>query len=423
MNLTPRINHEAKSMVQQAKPHAAAQAFCNILQSAIETFAAVDHNPTRADASRLQHGDAGSETVEHHDAVDRKSDTNQNIEVDGEKELEEGYELFGRLFHPESGHADLRDVGRQVRSASIALDGCNLKGLACLPTGSAKESSSPAARSVVVDFGLALERRSMKTKSTSPHPNESDVVEAAIRTNNLQTKAVQSEFQATDVSALQQPTAKTDLVGGKNVAETARQDFPMLNATTELSLPLGNLDSPLTVETPRPSQQIASAASRQIEQLVRSANGILHDVNNVGRKNQTVRLSLQPVELGAVDITVSRRGKRLEVLIVPELEATGRMLRDDAKQLLQNLGIASNETSQVYVRIGTDTGSHETGENSEIFRNLTSFSNGETFQDGQSRHPQLLPNGTHGIGLADDESQSEGSAAPGTHHRSGARYI
>ena len=41
---------------------------------------------------------------------------------------------------------------------------------------------------------------------------------------------------------------------------------------------------------------------------------------------QTLRMSLHPVELGSLEITVSRRGKRLEVTVSPELAGTGRLL-------------------------------------------------------------------------------------------------
>lgn len=77
---------------------------------------------------------------------------------------------------------------------------------------------------------------------------------------------------------------------------------------------------------------------------------------HAGLTGQTLRLSLHPSELGSVDVSVSKRGKRLQVTIVPDLESTGRLLLKDAEQLVKQLGLASASSDYVQIQIVTSDG-------------------------------------------------------------------
>lgn len=89
-----------------------------------------------------------------------------------------------------------------------------------------------------------------------------------------------------------------------------------------------------------------------------SSSELLRRVSQTG---QTLRLSLHPSELGCVEVSVSRRGKRLQVTIKPELESTARVLLKDVEKLVEKLGLANTSSERIHVHIASSDGRIEAG--------------------------------------------------------------
>jgi hypothetical protein len=116
--------------------------------------------------------------------------------------------------------------------------------------------------------------------------------------------------------------------------------------TSALSLSLLQQSSSLRIE-----QIVQAVAERQVALATSSALQ-----KHAGLTGQSLRLSLHPSELGAVDVTIVKRGKRLHVTLSPERESAGRVLAKEAELLLKRLGLANADAEHVQVQIITREG-------------------------------------------------------------------
>lgn len=91
--------------------------------------------------------------------------------------------------------------------------------------------------------------------------------------------------------------------------------------------------------------QAASAARplEMIEQVARTIEASLQQGKN------SLRLQLNPADLGAIDIRLVSSGHRVSMTVIAEQASTGRLLESQVEQLRQNLADAGVQLSQVHV--------------------------------------------------------------------------
>ncbi len=211
----------------------------------------------------------------------------------------------------------------------------------------------------VVDFATAKARKYERT-SDARHDHRAD----------------QMEFNTVKRQQLdrQQRIIPDGLQGRGNSVETALQmaeehetlsvdasDASMQNEAQRIDAAV--LQSQEAASSLSPVEQITRHVADQMVQLVEVRSDIDPSLIHNTVTSRALRLNLHPAELGLVDVTISKRGTRLEVVIVPELESTSEILRGDTNQLLQSLGLATAETAHLHVRIETSTGAVDMGDN------------------------------------------------------------
>ncbi len=352
-------------MVQQLPAGSQAQDFRNVLQTTNEVsikscgeFTAISGPQVTSDEE-----DTLGSLIKNE--RDDKAAPKFEFDPEDEEKLEEGFLLFGRLMGPMQDPALRFDSAISVQSKTFECDLDRTSEHSSSGLTTEATTHSGLARSVVIDFGVAMEKRLAKMKTADAISDLQVPTSAGGAAGESNRVEEQLEFRATADSIKPDTTAVDALQNAERMTPHGPDSSQMSTMDADISRLLANTGNQQANPVLQPSQQIAKVAARQIEELERSSFSSLRNVFDTDFKGQSVRMTLHPAELGAVEITVSRRGKRLEVLIVPEAEATSRILREDAGQLLQSLGISDARSNQIQVRIGSDTMLTELGNSVE----------------------------------------------------------
>jgi Flagellar hook-length control protein FliK len=257
----------------------------------------------------------------------------------------------------------------------------------------------------IVDFMAARERKLARV-----HEFSKDFAPAKSEINALEHHP-NLPSQKNAVDGRQHETVMFD-----NSIATQSQTFDSaLQQMQRESLPLPS--------TLNPAEQISRAVADQLVERPGVLESASPALLQAAATTRALRLNLHPAELGLVDVTISKRGRRLDVVIVPELESTGKLLMGDASQLLQRLGLATADAGHVQVRIETPTRIVDLGSNtmtSESFADSRNQSTSGDGGDGQSKGMRLNPyEGIH----ADVDVENGYDISSGVQRRSDALYV
>jgi hypothetical protein len=275
------------------------EAFADVL-SAVENIESVD-----LDASELE---------EQTDDLVEPMDISQE-----EKSLKDGTQFFGSLFLELQ-----RRLENQKPLQDIADDGV----------------MNPAVSARVFDFAAEKQKH---LEAFAGKPGDTDEpLQAQQREGLDQRVASPGPDYSTEASPQMSPPAIELDADEPQTADRAivpRAESPLPQA---LDVPPSTASSAIMRDT---INSIVEGVSRL---MPTAANPLT--VVKTGNA-QSLRLNLHPVELGSVDVSIARRGNILRVTLIPALDDTRRLLREDAEKLLQSLGFAHADVAHIEVRI------------------------------------------------------------------------
>jgi hypothetical protein len=339
-----------------------------------------------------------------------------------DRNLMEGFELFGSVFSllqlKQSSEAD-----RNCKPTSVLDFNERTVSLKLTKEDSVAEFvEKDGLDSVVIDFEKANKKvpaLSYNGKKESDHPS------AVVR--KFENAPPSDPDLHTRSKLSDQPDSR-----GASVIQLHPKDY--INQPTVDALTLeqrGNFGfqnavspsdaQPLSSNPPR-VDQIVRAVLQQSAELSGSHLLAAERQSHAGLTGQTLRLSLHPAELGNVQISVSKRGNRLQVTIVPDLESTGRLLLIDADQLVKSLGLASNNTDHVQVHVATPDGSFEMQTGGDLKQTYTRSENNRNGHDGQ-HSSSYASKASQQESQNSNETQSISRMGISDHKRGGAVYI
>jgi Flagellar hook-length control protein FliK len=300
--------------------------------------------------------------------------------------LQEGFVLFGSLFE---------DMEKSLQRGTDQPHGNQGDGPAPLfntgekaqlraDQGFHHSHASQLKSAVLVDFALAKNKlaesalRGFAQRHVNPPTEQKDIVP----TDDIKPK----HHTRTEKPEVSQPT-EADLNVAKAVVESEDSKNSSSEADIRISLPQNISERP----HPQPvnqlqsdnRQSVLSAVVQEVRALVRAPRS--EDMNPIfsGTSHHTLRLNLNPVELGSVDISVSKRGKSLHVTLTPASRETRQILIEDASHLLDRLGLSQADTSQVQLRIeGPDAAPRIQGETASQQSSLRQ-ENGPSLHNGE----------------------------------------
>jgi hypothetical protein len=312
-----------------------------------------------------------------------------------DKKLIEGYHLFGSMFSmleaklsPDSVLDTKEQLEYKLFESSVSSGSSDFDTAAMVAL---KTSSEP----VVIDLE--------KARKTVPSYRKVGLKEADL-------VATQGDGSNTDLMPMQSKTAEaglnlasssqgasvtqlhTKLKSAQSDNENAKTDFQAIAdiKKTEVNSNLQLQDTSLS----RVDQLVRAVVTQSV--ALSAAPNLGNTLNaHAGLTGQTLRLSLHPAELGGVEVSVSKRGKRLQVTIVAVVESTGRLLLKDAEQLIAKLGLVSADTEQVQVHISSNDGLTELRAGEDLLRFSQQSENKRETPNGQYTSSQLMRTKQH----------------------------
>lgn len=338
-----------------------------------------------------------------------------------DRKLMEGFEIFGSVF-------SLLQVESSVTAEDVEVkpDLLDLRQLSEIPRSSGDPHGLGAELTsqddaVVIDFATIRRKTAVLPQMTGNGIDRAAVVPEAHRSDLLKQPERQFELKSKE-----QLNAR-----GALVFQLHPKDENLQVDDVRVSLPAENTELenlPVTLN----SQPASSGVSR-VDQVVRfvfeksaelfGTTPITHERDtHATLTGKTLRLSLHPAELGSVEVSVSRRGKRLEVTIASDLESTARLLLKDSEQLVMRLGLAHGVNDHVHVHITTREGAFEV----QASDNQPQFSGrserGRDSQNGQHNSPQTPFTDRQDMHKSDEKHNSK-RADNAVRHVGGDIYI
>jgi Flagellar hook-length control protein FliK len=331
-----------------------------------------------------------------------------------EQTLAEGVKFFGSLFSliEERWATSANSYGNEQRSSSLLIESGGVAVEGAVKALAAKSGTD----AVVIDLATVRNRVAANIK------------------NQLDDRHLAQSQTAIPRSASpdkQQPSGNTI------AAEAASLDNPLQipGQDKEFERPINvEIDNEFKLQSSEPASLSLATPTTRIEQIVRAVveqsqqisaaqatTGMREMYANIA--GQTLRMSLHPVELGSLDITVSKRGKRLEVTVSAELAGTGQLLLEDVSALARSIGAADKAVEHVQVRILFADGRIESHDAGDVLQFATrqetgTHSGGErparTGHDRPSQHEGSADDGTR---ISEKEKYST------SQRQSGAVYL
>lgn len=271
--------------------------------------------------------------------------------------LQEGFVLFGSLFeHMEKSlqedtvepHGNHCNQGDGPVLLFNAIQQAQLKA----EQGFRRSQATQLKGAVLVDFAQAKNKLAESAHQgfaqlhVNPHTEQKDMVPTDDIKLRHHTRAEKPEVSQLTEAALDVAKAIVESEDSKN---------SLSEADTRISLPQNASEMPHAQPVNQlhsdNRQSVLSAVVQDVRALVRAARSEDMHLTFTGTSHHTLRLNLNPVELGSVDISVSKRGKSLHVILTPASSETRQILMEDASQLLDRLGLSHADASQVQLRI------------------------------------------------------------------------
>lgn len=286
--------------------------------------------------------------------------------------LARGFELFGSVFSPLRMNEPLSRNDEGQRRTDLKSG----------------EESHPGF--VLIDFNEARKRVQTfaEAERTENDPISSVVRDSEInRTSELffEARPKVSEMPSYDVSSTNDVIAKRNSRQMEIVGSAVDRADIIDPRHAELISDLQSSNS-----TSSRVDQIVRAVVQQSAELSQTNSVTIERQTHAGLTGQTLRLSLHPTELGCVQVSVSKRGKRLQVTIVPELESTGRLLVKDAEQLVKRLGLTTAGSDYVQIQISAQDSAVEAHGSEEHTQFSARSENGRERHDGQQSASHTL---------------------------------
>lgn len=265
--------------------------------------------------------------------------------------LKEGFEIFGSVFSMLQVEASVLpdDAGQQLSlSVSRQLSG---EVISIQNRGLVERELRGGDNAVVIDFATKRKRNFDLSDSIEKGFDRSSVVTETHNIDPLNRSALQTELRLKE-----QMSAR----GGMIVDSHSRDGHSQVEDEIQISLPVTAADHEnFPVNS---SLQPTNGSQSRVDQIVRlvvEQSAALSGTNlftserysHAELNGKTLRLSLHPAELGGVEVSISKRGTRLQVKICPDLESTGHLLLKDSEQLIKRLGLASVATDDVQIQI------------------------------------------------------------------------
>jgi hypothetical protein len=355
------------------------------------------------------------------------SETDEIIDVEQqmrseEPELEDGYRMFGSLFEMLERHVCADDTNQEVTDSNAGLISGDGRGLPSSALRVDMDVVRMRGEGVVVDFANAVKHK-MRNALNGGNGEVDSSLGAEVADEFQQPDPNRSRGKDFTTVSSEVPSTLDQIQIAPSLQHEDKVTMEQRDSTI-IDFKIAELQSsPGSSANLPPVEQIARRVALEIEKVTLPVIASTVVDHQSGGTGQAVRLHLHPVELGAVEITISKRGKRLDVSIAADKEATNQLLRIDADSLLEKLGLSDSQTASIHVRIGSDQRmtEHKEGNGDQSF--IRSGGDSTAWDGGQS-HRAKGGSGNPKQGTGRNVSSSlQSHIETGIHHQPGVVYI
>jgi Flagellar hook-length control protein FliK len=419
MRLVPITEHDFSRLGGSRKAKPAAEDF------SYEVFKQKNQDPKTLRKSNAEAEDLGVHEEKIEDKVEQDADAvfsesaGTKFGPVDEKTLAEGVQMFGSLFSQIEGclSTAVTDPAPNENSSGQLSDMSNFT------VTSDVNMTPPEAGddAVVIDFAK-MRARSTANLNFRKEGKEQGLMQDALKAATSREK---SESHKEDLVP-NVPNADVDLQQSAAFKVPERSaDATSAVVGKELKVQDSDLLLPSqSAADPAPRiEQIVRAVVDQNETLAASRATIGMQELHANVTGKILRMNLHPAELGSLEIAVSKRGRRLEVSVSPELSATGSLLLKDVTTLVSSLRAADATVDHVEVRIRLADGTFKTHDMSDVLQFPSQQGGSHSFsQENPSRSTvDIFPN--HEGDPADANRNEDADKYPATRRQPGAVYI
>jgi Flagellar hook-length control protein FliK len=277
-----------------------------------------------------------SEISFHADALQEENLTSEK--------LEEGYLLFGSLFSEMEQRLKPIDEPIEMQKGQGRSSVEPRERRVALPHGGTEAKLKTA---ILLDFAQAKARitdeKAIEPVKPKPGKREPQLQNEDMAIATSDTEVVKHRHRAGKVDQM-------DVGEHINIAKSAETTLVEDTQSSRVQSKMPELQQPAFSGSDHRQAVVASLAA-ELRTMVRAPRVDGASLQFERAAPQTLRLNLHPMELGAVDISVSRRGKSLQITLTPATRETRQILVDDAKSLLDRLGLSHAEANHVHLRI------------------------------------------------------------------------
>jgi Flagellar hook-length control protein FliK len=419
MRLVPITEHDFSRSGNSRKPKLPAEDF------SYEVFKQKNQDPKTLRKSNAEAEDLDVDEEEIEDKVEQDADAvfsesaRTKFGPVDERTLAEGVQMFGSLFSQIDGclstavtdpapNENLSGQLSDISNFAFASD------VNMIPPEAGDDA-------VVIDFAK-MRARSTANLNLRKEGKEQGLMQDALKGASSQEKS-ESHKKG---SVPNVPNADVDLHRSATFKVPEKSaDATSAVVGTELKVQDSDLLLPSqSAADPGPRiEQIVRAVVDQNETLAASRAIVGMQELHANLTGKTLRMNLHPAELGSLEIAVSKRGRRLEVTVIPELSATGSLLLKDVTALVSSLRAADATVDHVEVRIRVADGTYKTHDMSDILQFPSQQGGSHSFgQENSSRSTvDIFPN--HEGDPADANRNGGADKYLATRRQPGAVYI
>jgi hypothetical protein len=243
--------------------------------------------------------------------------------------------FFGGLF---------ADMEQRLACASTDLTNAN-KNETDNPDTDENEDQTTVLISPIPSHGVAPFLVQPPDKREQVHADEGLVTHGDDETQHLPEEWPMPSFSAEPIADGNRDAAKgvTDEV--KNPDRQVVQFSMALATDTILS---GATGAQFSTDRPHHHLQLASSVMKLLAGPQHVNAGFSQTQGGAG---PSLRLNLDPVDLGSVEVSIAKQRDILKVTLTPALAQTHRLLQDDSAALLEAIGLAGLDQQQVQLHI------------------------------------------------------------------------
>jgi flagellar hook-length control protein FliK len=336
----------------------------------------------------------------------------------GDAKLAEGIELFGALFTSLKFSCETQSQ-KQVPDSSCAPELVGQEPITEHGFAPRFGLNVDSSEGNVIDLGAFRRRTESTDKMVQAQPNAARPPETMDEKSAGQNSGDIFTTRSDGAEYVEEPAEADTLKATSNLktGEFRDKSFEVTQPVNPTVVSMEAETSPTVASSPR--TQVEHAATTLMDSIQNVTGNSIVETRSYGTAGKSIRISLMPEELGQVEITVSKRGQKIEISIRAEMDSARELLRADARELLDTVG----QKIEIGETVSLKFSSFERSDVEEFKQERAAFAFGGNLKDGTANQQSPRWQTVKETPFLHGEAYEEAVAINHGSHVDGAVYI